>query len=419
MENIMKVINTKNKFRNNVDLNKKSKTNKVEMETVLVLQGGGSLGAYECGVLKYLYKQGMLFDILAGSSIGAVNTSIITSAQNSNKDVSQILEEFWLTLSENAIPSQQLQFPFFFSNVYSDKAAAILSSMQTIAFGISNAFLPKWFELSSTDYCLPFEWTFLYDPFPLKKTLKNFIDPSSLKENKDLLNNDSRTYHKGEQHQARLIMTATDIQNGQPVIFDNAHEDINIDKIIACIGYPFYGIKWSIADKKYLWDGSLLTNTPLMEVMKASPIKNKEFYIVDVFPREQKQVPKNMVEVWHRARDIIFMDKTDKNIEMLKITEQYINFLKKIYEIINSDNAQIDDITKKKILQLDSEYASLTKQYGAAITNVIRIGRKEKDSHYMFEDADFSRYRVKKLIEKGERDASIAINHVRKTANED
>lgn len=415
----MKVINTKNKFRNNVDLNKKSKTNKVEMETVLVLQGGGSLGAYECGVLKYLYKQGMLFDILAGSSIGAVNTSIITSAQNSNKDVSQILEEFWLTLSENAIPSQQLQFPFFFSNVYSDKAAAILSSMQTIAFGISNAFLPKWFELSSTDYCLPFEWTFLYDPFPLKKTLKNFIDPSSLKENKDLLNNDSRTYHKGEQHQARLIMTATDIQNGQPVIFDNAHEDINIDKIIACIGYPFYGIKWSIADKKYLWDGSLLTNTPLMEVMKASPIKNKEFYIVDVFPREQKQVPKNMVEVWHRARDIIFMDKTDKNIEMLKITEQYINFLKKIYEIINSDNAQIDDITKKKILQLDSEYASLTKQYGAAITNVIRIGRKEKDSHYMFEDADFSRYRVKKLIEKGERDASIAINHVRKTANED
>ena len=40
-------------------------------ETVLVLQGGGSLGAYECGVYKTLAKHGIKFDILAGSSIGA------------------------------------------------------------------------------------------------------------------------------------------------------------------------------------------------------------------------------------------------------------------------------------------------------------------------------------------------------------
>ena len=42
-------------------------------ETVLVLQGGGSLGAYECGVYKCLYKNGIKFDVLAGSSIGAIN----------------------------------------------------------------------------------------------------------------------------------------------------------------------------------------------------------------------------------------------------------------------------------------------------------------------------------------------------------
>lgn len=417
-ENDMESLKYKNKFISTNNFAKKLKIDKIEMETVLVLQGGGSLGAYECGVLKHLYKKGILFDVLAGSSIGAVNTSIIASAQNTQKDVAQVLEEFWLTLSENALPSQQLpSWPFFFSDGYSDKAAAILSSMQTIAFGVSNAFLPKWFELSSTDYCLPFEWTFLYDPLPLKKTLKDFIDTNALKENRDIQNDNSDTYHKAEKGKARLIMTATDIQNGEPVIFDNAYMDIDIDKIIACIGYPFYGIKWSIADKKYLWDGSLLTNTPLMEVMKASPVRNKEFYIVDVFPRKQKQIPTNMVEVWHRARDIIFMDKTDKNIEMLKITEQYINLLKKIYEIVNSDDAQIDDMTKKKIMELDSEYMSLTKQHGAAITNVIRIGRKEKYSHYMFEDADFSKYRVKKLIEEGERDASMVAIKDSKTAN--
>ena len=57
-------------------------------ETVLVLQGGGSLGAYECGVYKTLAKHDIKFDILAGSSIGAINSSIICSAQNANKKCS-------------------------------------------------------------------------------------------------------------------------------------------------------------------------------------------------------------------------------------------------------------------------------------------------------------------------------------------
>jgi NTE family protein len=79
-------------------------TSKLETETVLVLQGGGSLGAYECGVIKGLNKNGVNFDILAGSSIGAINTSIIASAQVKGKDDSwSILEDFWLSLSENMI----------------------------------------------------------------------------------------------------------------------------------------------------------------------------------------------------------------------------------------------------------------------------------------------------------------------------
>ena len=35
------------------------------------MQGGGSSGAYECGVYKTLAKRGIKFDIMAGTSIGA------------------------------------------------------------------------------------------------------------------------------------------------------------------------------------------------------------------------------------------------------------------------------------------------------------------------------------------------------------
>ena len=64
---------------------RKNKKESQQSEAVLVLQGGGSLGAYECGVYKKLYEHGIKFDILAGSSIGAINASIICSAQNANK----------------------------------------------------------------------------------------------------------------------------------------------------------------------------------------------------------------------------------------------------------------------------------------------------------------------------------------------
>ena len=46
------------------------------VETVLVLQGGGSLGAYECGVYKTLVKHNIKFDIVSGTSIGALNAAI-------------------------------------------------------------------------------------------------------------------------------------------------------------------------------------------------------------------------------------------------------------------------------------------------------------------------------------------------------
>ncbi len=378
----------------------------MDFETILVLQGGGSLGAYECGVFKALYKRGIKFNVLAGSSIGAINSAIITAAQNGQgTDASSILEDFWLTLAEDIIHTEHvLSLP----NISSNKMRAMLFSFHSIFYGIPKAFQPIWFMPNYPDFMLPYKWTFLYDKDPLKKTLMQFIDFNNLKKINIKEKDDAKESHKYKE-KSRLIITSTDIQRGEPVVFDNAHMDIDADKILAGASYPFYGIRWTEKDGKYLWDGSLLTNTPMLEVIRASPLNDKRFFIVDVFPRNQKDIPKNMFEVWHRARDIVFMDKTDKNIEMLKVNEKSINLLKRIYKIINSPDAKIDDKTKEKLQELNKEYHFLTKKHGAAITDVIRIGRREEDLHYILEDADFSKYRIKKLIYEGERDAEIAI----------
>jgi NTE family protein len=50
------------------------------LENVLILQGGGSLGAFGCGVFKALASNNVKLDIVAGTSIGGLNAAIIAVA---------------------------------------------------------------------------------------------------------------------------------------------------------------------------------------------------------------------------------------------------------------------------------------------------------------------------------------------------
>ena len=131
----------------------------------------------------------------------------------------------------------------------------------------------------------------------------------------------------------------------------------------------------------------------MLIVKRRSPQADKKFYIVDVFPRQQEELPSNMVEVWHSARDIIFMDKTDKNIEMLKINERYIDLLRKMYQIMNVENKTSDVNTKGRLKEIESEYNMLVNRIGRSIKELVRIGLRET-LHYLLDDADFSIYRV-------------------------
>src|SRR5580692_12082890 len=59
----------------------------------LVLQGGGALGAYQVGVYQALHEAGIEPDWVIGTSIGAINASLI--AGNDVADRLSRLKEFW------------------------------------------------------------------------------------------------------------------------------------------------------------------------------------------------------------------------------------------------------------------------------------------------------------------------------------
>src|SRR5574342_350874 len=87
-------------------------------ERALILQGGGSLGAYEVGAYQVAYplikhraiKEGKadkpIFDIIAGTSIGAINSAILTSYVIENKmweGSAERLIEFWNYISTESL----------------------------------------------------------------------------------------------------------------------------------------------------------------------------------------------------------------------------------------------------------------------------------------------------------------------------
>jgi NTE family protein len=120
-----------------------------------------------------------------------------------------------------------------------------------------------------------------------------------------------------------------------------------------------------------------------------------------------------MFEAWHRARDIIYTDKTDNNVRLSKIISRYLLLLKEMHDLLMISNVKLkekgnDAELRERFDKMELEYNKLARQRGAIIKEIVRIERPEK-RHFLFEDADFSVATIKKLIRQGEEDTEKAL----------
>lgn len=98
----------------------------------------------------------------------------------------------------------------------------------------------------------------------------------------------------------------------------------------------------------YAWDGGLLSNTPLREVIDASPMTDKHVFLVENYPKRVDALPKNLPEVYHRARDIVFSDKTEHNVTMSRVITRYLDYIEELHQLIEDHT----DFTKVDAKQL-------------------------------------------------------------------
>jgi NTE family protein len=396
------------------------------LENVLILQGGGSLGAFGCGVFKTLANSNIKLDIIAGTSIGGINAAIIAGSKDA-KHPELLLEQFWLELSESfvdfdkvtlpssaslpkfieklllVLPSNNYYYHHHFPTASSEqenystikaneraiKMKQLRSFYSSAIFGNDKMFKPRWRQetaLTDPEYFAPQNWTYMYDLAPLVKTLEKYIDYNKLKPNGN--------------PNARLILTAVNVLTADPLTFDSSKQQITSKHILATSAYPLYNFPWiEVEDGVYAWDGGLLNNTPLREVIDASPVNDKRIFLVENYPKRVNALPKNLPEVYHRARDIMFSDKTVYNVRMSKVITLYLRYIEELYQLI--ETLDLTKVDPKQLKRIRKKYKKYKQERGAEIKDIFYITRDEPFPH-MYENADFSPETIKNSIKEGE-----------------
>ena len=273
----------------------------------LVLQGGGALGAYQCGVYEALHDAGVRPNLIAGISIGAINAAIV--AGNAAERRIERLRGFWehvcepnaaLSWAAAGVRGVAAALP---REAGADAWATALSAGAALWQGQRGFFeprtVPPWLLADGSDQATSF-----YDTAPLRATLERFVDF-------DLLNS---------RRSPRLVVGATDVDSGNFRYFDSRDARIGVEHVMASGALPPAFPAIEIDGRRY-WDGGLVSNTPLEQVLDEWPRQDTLAFQVDLWSARGPR-PRNMMDVLERIKDIQYSSRTRHGTDTVARTQK-------------------------------------------------------------------------------------------------
>jgi NTE family protein len=293
-------------------------------ETVaLVLQGGGALGSYQAGVYEGLHEAGIVPNWVAGISIGALTTAII--AGNPPERRVERLREFWDTICEPPVMSPALPFleqTLFDTTDNIRKLLATFSASSAILQGQSGFFTPRFppplpmvpLEPQSVSY---------YDTSPLRATLERLCD-----------------FDRINSKETRVSVGAVNVGTGNFCYFDNTHITLRPEHFMASGALP-PGFAAVEIDGQFYWDGGLVSNTPLAEVVQTTPRRDTLVFQVDLWSATGA-VPTDIGAVGERTKDIQYSSRTRMVTDMLNRSQHFRHILHQVLEKVPAETRGSD-----------------------------------------------------------------------------
>jgi NTE family protein len=336
-------------------------------QIVLVCQGGGALGAYQAGVYQAMHDAGIEPDWIIGTSIGAINASLI--AGNDPRNRVAALKEFWHRMSHKTFWNSGAPWPQMFQTV---------SYWNTVFSGIPDFFIPNRAAHLGNNVLLGAENAAYYSTEPLAETLCELVDFKLIKNNSP-----------------RLTIGAANVCTSKMRYFDSRETEIGVKHIMASGALPpaFPAVR---IDGELYWDGGILSNTPTEVVFDDYPRKNSLIFAVHLWNPNGPE-PRTIAEVMHREKDVQYSSRVANHIDRQLETHHLRHIIKQLVTKIPEPARSAIDVKEL------ASWGCVTQMH------IVRLLAPSLSNEDQTKDVDFSPWRIKERWEAGLNDMRSAI----------
>jgi NTE family protein len=337
-----------------------------QLQVVLVFQGGGALGAYQAGVYQALHEAGIEPDWIIGTSIGAINASLIAGNEPENR--LDRLEEFW----------RRMRRKEFWGLSNWPGLADTTSYWSTLLGGIPGFFEPNPLAFLGAHYPLGRDSAGFYSTAPLEKTLTDLIDFALI-----------------ERCTPRLTVGAAHVRTSQMRYFDSRETAITARHVMASGALPpaFPAVR---IDGELYWDGGILSNTPTEAIFEDFPRRNSLIFAVHMW-NPMGPEPETIWEVLHRHKDIQYSSRVASHIARQRQVHKLRHVVSELVKFVpeaDRNHPVVKDL---------AEYGCLTRMH------VVQLLAPRLDNENHTKDIDFSPTGIRLRWEAGYADTTRAL----------
>lgn len=315
---------------------------------VLVLQGGGALGAYQAGVYQALHEAGLRPQWVIGTSIGAINASLIVG--NAAEDRLARLQEFWRRMEYGGISRLAASLP-----ALGGPMAAWLTMMR----GIEAFFTPNPLAFAGQQWPLGPERAGYYTTEPLRRTLGELVDFDHI-----------------NKCDCRLTVGAANVRTAQMHYFDSRDTLFDVRHIMASGALPPAFPPIRIGEELY-WDGGILSNTPVEAVFDDNPRRSALVFVVHIWNPHGPE-PRTILDVMNRHKDVQYSSRAHSHVLRQKQIHRLRHIIAELAARLPEDERKKDEVGEL------SSYGCLTQMH------VVRLLAPALDGETHTKDIDFS-----------------------------
>jgi NTE family protein len=300
-------------------------------QIVLVLQGGGALGAYQTGVYEALHDGGIEPHWVIGTSIGAINGAIIAGNKPENR--MPRLTQFWNGVARHGIDTAWLP-----------GLGNWLRDLVTVTQGVPSFFTPQLASWAGIHASTSPKRAAFYSTQPLRETLLSLVDF-------DYLN----------QQATRLTVGTVNVQNGRMRYFTNRDASMDVEHVMASAAFPPGFPSVQLEGESY-WDGGIYSNTPLEAVLDDRPRRDSVIFSVQLWPSRGPE-PESILQVMSRQRDIQYSSRAESHLDRQKQIHRLRHVIRELGQHIAPEKRDAPEIkellawgcgTTMQVLELDA-----------------------------------------------------------------